>query len=498
MLIRLLLALFTGLLLVLLFPPFGYALLAPLSLTPLCLALGREYRPAARFALGYLSGLVLWAGVCWWIAPVLAVHGGMGVFGGWGSFVLFCLLKSIHYGLFGLLAGVLIRHWYAPPAIALLWAVLERTQEPLTLFGWLMLGDAGIDMGLPLRMAPIAGVYAISFLFALTAACFAAVLLKRPRQHALWALLTLLPVVLPPLPSALRPQAHAAVVQPNLPAADEAPAESFAESKSRFVRLSLDALRDGPVDVVVWPETPGPMFYDEDPDLRARVLEVSDAANAPVILGTIWRDRSGAPRNSALLAPSGVRYDKMFLVPFGEYVPALFSFVNQVSDEAGAYTPGETINLMPVGGHNAGVFICYESAVSHHVRNFARAGANVFFNISNDGYFFRTPAREQHLQLVRMRAAENRRWIVRATNNGITAVIDPAGAIREQIPAFESRSARIGFGYVEETTLFTLAGDWFIILAALAVIAALIASQWPSYKKLRPPKPRGPASPSES
>ncbi len=496
--IRILLALLTGLLLVLLFPPFGYALLAPVSLTPLCFALGREYRPAARFALGFISGLVLWAGVCWWIAPVLAVHGGMGAFGGWGSFLLFCLLKSIHYGLFGLLAGVLIRHWYAPPAIALLWAVLERTQEPLTLFGWLMLGDAGIDMGLPLRMAPIAGVYGISFLFALTAACFAAVLLKRPRQHALWALLTLLPIALPPLPAALSPQAHAALVQPNLPAANDAAVESFAETKARSVRLSLDALREGPVNVVVWPETPGPMFYDEDPDLRARLLDVSNAANAPVILGTIWRDRAGAARNSAILAPSGVRYDKMFLVPFGEYVPALFSFVNQVSDEAGAYTPGEKIILMPIGVHNAGVFICYESAVSHHVRDFARAGANVFFNISNDGYFFHTPAREQHLQLVRMRAAENRRWIVRATNNGITAVVDPAGAIREQIPSFESRSARLGFGYIEDLTVFSQAGDWFIVLAALAVIAALVASQWPSYKKPPPRYPREPASPSES
>lgn len=486
--IRILLALLTGLLLVLLYPPFGLVLFAPVSLTPLCFALGREFRPLGRFALGFSSGLVLWAGVCWWIAPVLAIHGGMGSFGGWGSFALFCLLKSIHYGLFAVLAGVLIRHWYAPPAIALLWAVLERTQEPLTLFGWLMLGDAGIDMGMPLRVAPFAGVYGLSFLFALTAVSFAVLLLKQPRQRALWALLTLAPVLLPPLPTGLKTEAKAALVQPNLPTANEATAESYVEAKAQFVRLSLDALHDGPVNVVVWPETPGPMFYDEDADLRARVREVTQAANAPVILGTIWRDPSGAPRNAALLAPAGIRYDKMFLVPFGEYVPSLFSFVNQVSDEAGAYSPGTRIKLMPLNGHQAGVFICYESAVGHHVRNFAREGANVFVNISNDGYFFHTPAREQHLQLVRMRAVENRRWIVRATNNGVTAVIDPAGVVREQVPSFEPRSARLGFGYVEGLTIFTRAGDWFIVFGALLVIAALVASQWPSYVKPRPRK----------
>lgn len=392
-----------------------------------------------------------------------------------------------------MLSGVFSRHLFGPPAIALLWAVLERTQEPLTLFGWLMLGDAGIDMGLPLRVAPYAGVYGISFLLALTGACFAAVLLRRPRQHALWAFLVLLTALLPPLPAGARPAAHAAVVQPNLPMANDWSAELYAEAKATLVSQSMRALAGGPVDVVIWPETPGPMFYGSDPDLRARVKEVADAAKAPVVLGTIWRDAQGEPRNSALMAPGGVRYDKMFLVPFGEYVPALFSFVNQVSDEVGTYTPGTTLSLMPMGGWRAGTFICYESAVGHHVREFARAGANVFFNISNDGYFFRTQAREQHLQLVRMRAVENRRWIVRATNNGITAVVDPAGTVREQLPSFDVQAGRVGYGYVEEKTLFTVAGDWFPLLGAVLVIAALVASQWPNYQKPRvraalPPK----------
>lgn len=484
--IRVLLALLSGLLLVLLYPPFHLAPLAPLALTPLILALGSEFRPAGRFALGYLSGLVLWAGVCWWIAPVLAFHGGMGNFGGWGTFALFCLAKSIHYGVFSLLAGVLVRHWYGPPAIALLWAVLERTQEPLTLFGWLMLGDAGINMSMPLRLVPFTGVYGLSFLFALTAACFAAMLLKQPRNHALWAALTILPAALPPLPSE-RPTAHAVVVQPNLPTADEWTRDSYLAAKSNLAALSHKALADGPVDVVLWPETPGPMFYDTDADLQSRVAEVQKAANAPVILGSIWRDAKGAPRNSAQQVPTNIRYDKMFLVPFGEYVPGPFQFVNQVSDEVGAYTPGRELALMPIGLWKAGTFICYESAVGHHVRDFARAGANVFFNISNDGYFFQTPAREQHLQLVRMRAAENRRWIVRATNNGITAVIDPAGNVREELPSFDARSARVAFGFVDSVTLFSAAGDWFPILGAILVIAALIATQQPHYTKPRKP-----------
>ncbi len=488
MLIRLLLALFSGFLLVLLYPPYSLAPLAPVVLAPLLVALGREFRPAGRFFLGYATGIVLWAGVCWWIAPVLAVHGDMGPAGGWGSFALFCILKSIHYGVFGLLAGVLVRHWYGPPAVALLWAVLERSQEPLTLFGWLMLGDAAIDMSLPLRLAPYTGVYGLSFLFTLSAACFAALLLRYPHKHALWALLTLIPAVLPPLPHGLRPDAHAAIVQPDLPASMDWTAESYAAAKTKLVDLSRQALEQGPVNVVLWPETPGPMYYFADADLRARVQEVSTAAAAPVILGTIWRDPTGAPRNSALLAPAAIRYDKVYLVPFGEYVPSLFSFVNQVSDEAGAYTPGHDTVIMPLNGRKAGTFICYESAVSHHVRDFASRGAQVFINLSNDGYFFRTQARAQHLQLVRMRAVENRRWILRATNNGISAVVDPAGVVREQLPGFDAHAARVAYGYVTEQTLYTRAGDWFPILAALLTTVALVASQWPNYSPRAAPR----------
>jgi len=488
MLIRLLLAAFSGVMMVLLFPPYGFALLAPIALTPLIVALGGEFRPRARFLLGYVTGILFWAGVCWWIAPVLAVHGAMGEFGGWGSFALFCILKAIHYGVFGLVAGVLVRHWFGPPTIALLWAVLERTQEPLTLFGWLMLGDAAIDMQAPLRLAPFTGVHGLSFLFMVTAGSFAAVLLRQPRQRALWLLLTVVPMVLPELPRE-RASAHAALVQPNLDPLVDWNADTYLAAKQTMQAETMRALREGPVELVVWPETPGPIYYEVDRDLQTRVREVITAAGVPVILGAIWRGGGSEPRNSAQLVPRGageaVRYDKMFLVPFGEYVPSLFSFVNQVTDEAGAYRPGARLVLMPIQGRLAGTFICYEAAVGPHVRAFAKAGAEVFVNISNDGYFFRTQAREQHLQLARMRAVENRRWLLRSTNNGITVSIDPAGTVREQIAGFSVSSLRAGYGYVSGQTVFTAFGDWFLWLGALIVAVGLVASQWPHYLKPR-------------
>lgn len=172
------------------------------------------------------------------------------------------------------------------------------------------------------------------------------------------------------------------------------------------------------------------------------------------------------------------RYDKMYLVPFGEFVPPLFSFVNRISDGAGDYAPGVNLVVTKLDGHRLGTFICYESAFPHFVREFPNAGADVLVNLTNDGYFGRSAARQQHLQLARMRAAENRRWILRPTNNGITASIDPAGRVVQQFPEFVRTSGRLGFRYVSAKTFYTRHGDWFawgcLVLALASVVYAAV------------------------
>jgi apolipoprotein N-acyltransferase len=127
--------------------------------------------------------------------------------------------------------------------------------------------------------------------------------------------------------------------------------------------------------------------------------------------------------------------------------------------------------VMTVNGHRLGAFICYESAFPALVREFTRQGAQVLVNLSNDGYFGDSAAREQHLALVRMRAAENRRWILRATNDGITAMIDPAGRRTETLPSFVQTSAPMKFNYSDELTPYVRYGDWFA-WGCLGIVAA--------------------------
>lgn len=170
------------------------------------------------------------------------------------------------------------------------------------------------------------------------------------------------------------------------------------------------------------------------------------------------------------------RYDKIRLVPFGEYVPDAFGWVNRITHEIGDFVPGTRIVTFPLDGHRIGAFICYESAFSDLVRQFTKAGANVLVNLSNDGYFGHSAAREQHLELVRMRAAENRRWILRATNDGITAMIDPAGREIARLPLYTQTSAVFGYNFETALTPYVRFGDWFA-WTCLVGGAVLVAAQ---------------------
>jgi apolipoprotein N-acyltransferase len=129
-----------------------------------------------------------------------------------------------------------------------------------------------------------------------------------------------------------------------------------------------------------------------------------------------------------------------------------------------------------------GVFICYESVFPAEVRQFVKGGANLLVNISNDGYFGHSAAREQHLEIARMRAVENRRWLIRSTNDGITAVIDPAGRVDERLPMYQETTAAMHFAFRDGATVYTNYGDWFAWSCLAAAIFALLWSQRPHYE----------------
>jgi apolipoprotein N-acyltransferase len=478
------LALLSAVLLVFTFPRFDVTLLAPFALAPLLIALAREPRPLWRFLLGHAAGVVYWFGVCYWIQGVLERYGGVGRWGGWGTFLLFCVLKAIHLGVFSMLAAIVMNTWYAIPVVAALWVGIERTHSDFG-FAWLALGNAGIDLPLPLRMAPFLGVYGLSFLFAMLGTATALVLLRRGRKELLWLALVFGLFLFPEIPAPAQPDHKAVLVQPNVNQDQEWTPLSASQFHQRLVNLSLEAAVQWHPQIILWPETPGPIYYFRDPELRREVTDLARVTNAYLLFGTVGETSDGGYLNSGvLLRQDGDlvdRYDKINLVPFGEYVPSIFGFVNRITREAGDFTPGTRLVALPMGQHRLGTFICYESVFPTEVREFVKQGADLLVNISNDGYFGHTAAREQHLKIVRMRAVENRRWLLRATNDGITAVIDPAGRITERLPPYQEAVGKFGYSYVSEVTAYTTYGDWFAWGCLLLGLAVLPFTQLPHY-----------------
>ena len=453
------LSLATALLLISIFPRFNLTWLAPVALAPILIACARQASWQRRLLNGWVAGFVFWFGVCYWIQFVLEVHGGMGRWGGWATFALFAALKGLHMAVFATLAGFLIARWWAIPATAALWTGLERTHGLLG-FTWLQLGNAGIDMPVPMRVAPYLGVYGLSFIFAMLGCAVALVILGRPRRQLAWLLLLPLILILPAAPAPDRGPEHALLVQPDID-----PEMDWTQASLSRVEGDLVILSHSPGEhLIVWPEVPAP-FYPSDAAFRAYVEQIARTEHSYFLFGGVAYNAAGAPLNSAFLYdPSGEmvdRYDKINLVPFGEFVPNVFWWVNRVTKEAGDFAPGSRIVEFPVNGHKVGVFICYESAFPDLVREFARGGAEVLVNLSNDAYFGRSSAREQHLDLVRMRAAENRRWILRATNDGITVTVDPAGRIVYRAPPYQEIAGDVTYRDLKELTPYTKFGDWF-------------------------------------
>ena len=482
--LNLTLALVSAALLILTFPRFQMVWLAPVALAPLLVAVVREKRPLRRFLLGWAAGFVFWFGVCYWIELDLAAFGGVGDVGGWALFTLFAMTKGLHLAFFALLAGILMRRWWAIPSVAALWVAVEVTHGSLG-FAWLPLGNAGIDMAVPLRLAPITGVWGLSFVFMMAATAMALAVLRRARLQLAWLLVLPFLVFLPPMPRAERGREAALLLQPNISESEQWTPASVDRMETTLAGLTMrSALLETrhPPSIAVWPEVPAPLYYFEDNRFRRIIDNLARAIDANLLIGVVAHATDGRPLNSAaLISPAGTpvsRYDKVNLVPFGEFVPWPFTgLVDKISTEAGDFAAGKRVLVSPVDGHHIGAFICYESVFPNFVRKFAAGGAEVLFNISNDGWFGKSAARQQHLLIVRMRAAENRRWILRSTNDGITGTIDSAGRLRGTLPLYTEATSYTGFNYISGQTFYTRHGDWFPLVCASIALLCLVAER---------------------
>lgn len=469
-------------------------------------------RGRVAFACGFLHALLFVFTSVPWIATVLAIHGGLSIAGGWGVLLLIAAVWGVLVGSFTwTVHRVSLRSIeLACIAAPFVWVTFEfvRAHLPEISFPWNLLGyPASTNLGL-LQIATLTGIDGLSFLAAAFNALLAWVVASRKtalkQRIAIGgggaAVLVIVMLTAPHLVPEAKAQHFARAVQLNFPEVPEYPPDWFARNAGQLdeiTKLSLAPSAEKP-DLLAWPEAPAPFSF-EDPQFAKLASSLATRFGHPFLAGVIeWRppdpsdhvsSEQQAAYNSAILVdPQGQRvftYDKIHLVPFGEYepFPLIHRVVANISSEVGGFRKGSKYAVGRLAnGSTFGVFICYEAIFPGEVRRFAADGAQLLLNISNDGWFGRSAAAEQHLHMVRVRAVENRRWIIRATNNGFTASIDPYGRMVEPLPPDVRAAADLPYDFRTDETIYTRFGNWFTWLCVV-VSAILLLLSWKQQSK---------------
>ena len=495
------LAIASGLLLASAFPTMDWEPLAWFGFVPLLYAI-RGRSPARAFRLGWLTGFVFYLATTYWVGYTIRHYTSLPMPIVIGIVVIMAAALACYHGAFA--AGLSLFQqggrdvvWLAPA----LWVTLEWLRGWFFIgFPWGALGYSQYRFHDLVQIAEVTGVYGVSAVLVLFNVVVAEVLHERGRdvRRLLPGLVTVtvLLVVLPALGrwrvatlahDPIKGSMKIGLAQGNVEQDRKWDPSFQDETMSRYRELTLAAARGG-ARLVVWPETAAPFFFQEPSERRRDVLDLAAEAGTPLVIGTpAFRRTPGGEleqRNRAyLISPTREElghYDKMELVPFGEYVPfrKVLFFVDQVVTAVAILGAGEQTTVFSIPEGRFGVLICYEGIFPALTRRFVDGGADFLVNITNDAWYGRTSAPHQHLVQASFRAIENRVPLVRAANTGISAVIDPDGRIRWHGPLFEMLWHVDEIRWTGQRTFYTRFGDVFVwlcaVVTALGVIVALV------------------------
>ncbi len=496
---RLFLAAFAGVLLALSFPKPGLAPLAFVALVPLLLALRGASRRGG-FLCGQVTGTVQGFFLLLWVADVLTEHGGAP----FSLALVLTLALSVAFGLFLGAFGALQAHAgiaFGSRSLGLapfLFVTCEFLREHL-LFGfpWCLLGYSQVDFPELVQIAAFTAVHGVSFLLAASSAGLTQALVGSSsfeRRLGLTLPALLLSIALAyghgrlqqPLPA--QGTLTVGVIQASIPQDQKWERALLRSNIDRHLDLSREAVLRS-ARLIVWPESAIAYELDLYPEVRKQIAEFTTSEGVFLLTGNDDRERDAQGKvrsyvGAKLLSPEGdilLRYHKMRLVPFGEYLPVpsfvasvlpIGRLVESVSD----FTPGTQAVTGSALGIPLGAFICYEAIFPSLVRRFSMNGAQILFNVTNDGWYGTSAAPYQHYAMARFRAVENHRYLVRAANTGISAIIDPFGRELARTRLMEARALVGDVRAVSETTFYSRNGDVFAwavtVVAALGSVAA--------------------------
>jgi apolipoprotein N-acyltransferase len=496
----------SALLAILSFPNFDLSSLAWVALVPLLVVMTLTRNGRRAFLLGWLWGVIFFYGSCWWLTYPMIHYGHISAWFAYPLLLLPVALVAVFPALFCVFLARLTDRFGSATLFAapLLWVSLEWARYMVTGQVWNALGYSQAFHPLLIQPARWGGVYAVSFLLVLANSAIVLLLMRRLKL----ALAVLTGVALfasaasygaypfPPIKSGAPNSALVAIaIQPNVPMEMADEATEMKALLDRHLSLSSAVSRDLEGNVafknsvatlprlVIWPESPMNFSYSRDSQLRDVVATFARTNHTSVLLNSLEPAPNDGAHNSAILVNEEGRivaqYDKIRLMPFGEYVPLprWLPGASSVRGIVGDFTPGSSYTLMPLGDLRAGVFICIEAAHPSIARTFTKDGADVLINISNDGYLGPTPVMRQHLSNAIFRAVENKRPLIRVTNSGISAYIDSNGWVWDTTPDF-AQAVRTWTIPKEkaETTFYTRHGDIFVYACALITLGFISAT----------------------
>lgn len=490
-----LLAAASGTLLALAFPYASLWPLAWVALVPFLLALA-DRRPWAAAGVGYMFGLFFYGITLRWAAELDPP-------GSWVLWGLFVLIESTVPALLAAVVGGFSRRpagvTWRPLAVACTWVLMEhlRTWGPYALT-WSEISYSQLPAFVPVQLADLTGALGVSFIVVLVNACVAEAWRWRREnpetpslppalRRSILGCAALVALALGygavrgyTLPASSDEGVAVACVQPNVDPHEKWDPEKISRCMKALEDGTLHAASQG-ASLVIWPETAIPRPVLGDAAAQAWVQALARQARADILVGATERSAAGRFQNTAFLMTEDGRvtgrYDKMHLVPFGEFLPlrALLARVPPF-DTVTDLEPGTRPFIFQAAGLRFGALICFESTFSGLCRQMVAEGAQALVVITNDGWFNRTSAAEHHLAMSAMRAIEQRMWVVQCGNTGVSAFIDPRGVAHEKTGLFVQTEIRARIPPSTTASPYQRAGDVFVVIVALTWFVCVVAA----------------------
>ena len=507
------LAILSGVLLALSFPRFGHPAFAWIALVPLLIALsGWRGRPALSgveggsrlpgqpplraFTLGLISGILYFVGTIYWTGTVIRTFGGLALPVAVFAVLLLASYLALFPALTALITGRLVQRAGIGGLLVMpaAWVATEFSRGYL--FGgfpWVPLGNSQVTVLPVAQLASVLGVYGLSALVASVNAALAYAVLSSGRDRVVaigsvavllagvggWGAMRIADGSLTREGTPIR----VGLMQGNIAQEDKWNPAEARRIFTTYISMTRDAVRRG-AEFVIWPESSTPFMFEEDEVGGAALRALAREVQVPILFGSDQVDRTGGQLrlfNAAFIlnaeGETAAVYHKIHLVPFGEYIPfkQWLTFVSPLVDRLAEFAPGTSMVMLPVGSHLVNTAVCYEIVYPSLIRQAVAGGSQLLTTITNDAWYGSSSAPYQHFALASMRAIEQGRYLARAANTGISAIVDPYGRVVRQSAIFEQVGLVGEARLLTSRTIYSNIGDVAAYAAMALTALALVA-----------------------